>query len=413
MVEIGARLDEGAGALRHLLAVDGQEAVDEDTRRHAEARPVQHRGPEQGVEVGDVLADEVIELDIGVRAPRTVEVEVVASRTQVSEAPHVPDWRVQPDVEVLSGDVGDLEAEVRRIPRDVPVLQAGVEPLVELVGNLGLHRRASVAAAVGEPPPQRGLEVRQTHEVVLRRAELGPLPGQHRHRVVEVCRAVGGAADLAVVSVLVGGAAARARALDVAVRQEHRLGGVVRLVHVLAHDVSGVVQPRVDQLRAHPILGRMGGVIVVERNPEVPEVGPMLLADHLDESFRGHPFLLGLEHDGGAVSVVGAHVRAAAAESALEPHPDVGLDVFHHVPEVNRAVGVGQSARHHESASRFGHGIDSVAWPGDGRPRTLAPSCGGRHDARSGGGGGISGAHGSNRRSSHPISLTYSCFPRK
>ena len=249
----------------------------------------------------------------------------------------------------------------------------------ELVGDLGLHRGAAVQAAAREPLPQHRLEVRQAHEVVLRGAELGLLPRQDRHRVGEVRRAVGRAADLAVVAVLLRRAAARARALDVAVRQEHRLGGVVGLVDVLAHDVPGLVQPVVDQLRARPVLGRVGGVVVVERDPEVPEVGPVLPADLLDEVFRGHALLLGLEHDRGAVSVVGAHVRAPMAEPALEPHPDVGLDVLHHVTEVDRAVRVRQCARHHESASRFGHGIRFRCDAGGRTAAYVSTVAGGRH----------------------------------
>ena len=101
------------------------------------------------------------------------------------------------------------------------------------------------------------------------------------------------------------------------------------------------------------------------------------LADLLDERLRRHSFLLGLEHDRRAVPVVRAHVRAAVAAPALEPHPDVGLDVFHQMPEVDRAVRVRQCARHQESASRDGHGIDSVASRGTGWPRTLAPRKGG------------------------------------
>ena len=38
MVQVRAGLDEGAGPLRHLLAVDGQEAVDEHAGRHAGSR---------------------------------------------------------------------------------------------------------------------------------------------------------------------------------------------------------------------------------------------------------------------------------------------------------------------------------------------------------------------------------------
>ena len=64
VLEIGARLDEGAARLGHLLAVHGQEAVREDRGRGAEARAAQHGRPEQGVEVDDVLADEVVQLGL-------------------------------------------------------------------------------------------------------------------------------------------------------------------------------------------------------------------------------------------------------------------------------------------------------------------------------------------------------------
>ena len=321
--------------------------------------------------------DEVVELDVRTGAPGTVEVEVAAPRAQVPEAAHVPDRRVEPHVEVLPGHVRNLEPEVRSVARDVPVLQAGIEPLVELVGDLGLHRGAAVAPPAGEPPPQRRLEVRQAHEVVLRRSQLGLLPRQDRHRIGKIGGAVGRAADLAVVTVLIRCPAARTRSLDVAIRQEHLLHRVVCLGDVLARDVPGLLQPRVDQLGARAILRRVGGVVVVERDREVPKVGPVFFADRLDERLRSHSLLLGLEHDRSAVSVVGADVGAAVTERPLESHPDVGLDVLHHVPDVNRAVCVRQRARHQERAIRCGHGIDSVVWLETGRPRTLAPSPGG------------------------------------
>ena len=50
--------------LRHLLAVDGQEAVDVDLLRQAEAGRLEHRRPEERVEIGDVLADEVVDFGL-------------------------------------------------------------------------------------------------------------------------------------------------------------------------------------------------------------------------------------------------------------------------------------------------------------------------------------------------------------
>jgi hypothetical protein len=39
--------------------------------------------------------------------------------------------------------------------------------------------------------------------------------------------------------------------------------------------------------------------------------------------------------------VVGAHEMHFVAAHALEAHPDVGLDVFHDVADVERAIGIG------------------------------------------------------------------------
>src|SRR3546814_4677862 len=73
---------------------------------------MQHRRPEQAVEVDDVLADEVVQL--GLAAGRHVFEEVGAvALAQRLEAAEVADRRVQPDVQELAGVPGDLEAEIR------------------------------------------------------------------------------------------------------------------------------------------------------------------------------------------------------------------------------------------------------------------------------------------------------------
>jgi hypothetical protein len=64
--------------------------------------------------------------------------------------------------------------------------------------------------------------------------------------------------------------------------------------------------------------------------------------------------LLGGNHDGRAVCIVGADEVHLVALHALETHPDVGLDVFHDVADVEAiAVGVGQG------------GGDEVVFPGN------------------------------------------------
>ena len=66
-LEIAQRVDAGAARLGHLLAGNADEAVDVDVVGHLVGRAgeLQHRRPEQGVEVDDVLADEVDLLGVG------------------------------------------------------------------------------------------------------------------------------------------------------------------------------------------------------------------------------------------------------------------------------------------------------------------------------------------------------------
>ena len=92
-----------------------------DRRWPTHAGTVQHGGPEKRVEVADVLADEVMQFDVAVDLEECVDVETlrIAERLQTAE---VTDRRIEPDIEILAGIAGDLEAEVGRVARDVPVL---------------------------------------------------------------------------------------------------------------------------------------------------------------------------------------------------------------------------------------------------------------------------------------------------
>jgi hypothetical protein len=83
-------------------------------------------------------------------------------------------------------------------------------------------------------------------------------------------------------------------------------------------------------------------VPVVERDVEAVEVRLAPGRDLGHESLRRLARLVGGDHDRRAVRVVGADEVHLCAAHALEPHPDVGLDVLHHVADVERRVGVGQ-----------------------------------------------------------------------
>src|SRR5690606_28709346 len=141
--QIGAGLDEGAPGLGHFLAVDRYKTMGIDGSGSAEAGALEQGRPEQGVEVDDVLADKVIELGFGVGVPVLVKVEVGAAAAQVFEAGHVTNRCIQPDIKILARSVGNFKPEIGRVTADIPLLQAGVQPFGQFVGDLGLQGAAA------------------------------------------------------------------------------------------------------------------------------------------------------------------------------------------------------------------------------------------------------------------------------
>jgi hypothetical protein len=179
VLEVALRGHEGAARLRHLLAVHGQEPVRVHGRGLPEASALERRRPEQRVEIEDVLADEVVQLVAAVRLPPVLEIQPCPGAV-VGEGGHVTDRRVEPDVEILARRIRDLETEVRRVARDVPVAQARLEPFVELVGDRVLQRSGPC------PGAQHRLEVAEAEEHVLGLTLDRRTAGDDRDRVNQV-----------------------------------------------------------------------------------------------------------------------------------------------------------------------------------------------------------------------------------
>ena len=360
VVEPATRINKGAARLGHLLAIDGQKAVRVDGRGQAEAGAAQHRRPEEGVEVENVLADEVIQLGLAALAPEIVKLEL-GLRAQVLETCHVADRRIQPHVEILSRGIRNLEAEIRSVARDVPVLEAGGEPFVELVRHFRLYV-AGIGDVRKQIAAQLVFEVAELEEVMFGFFGDRRHARQRRHGILQFGRRVGGAAHFTAVAVLVLGPALRALALDEPVGQEHLLDRIVRLLDHAPGDMPGIAQTCIYGIGERTVLGRVGGVVVVKGHAELGEVTRVFGVHALDELLGGDAFLLRPQHHRCAVGVVGADVMALMAAQFLETHPDVGLDVFHQVSEMNRPVGVGQGAGNQYLAFRGGHGHGG---PGD------------------------------------------------
>lgn len=69
----------------------------------------------------------------------------------------------------------------------------------------------------------------------------------------------------------------------------------------------------------------------------------MSLAHVTDQFFLTSPFLASADHDRGAMSIVGTNVDAAVATHLLKTNPNVRLDIFHQMSDVNRAIRVWKS----------------------------------------------------------------------
>ena len=98
----------------------------------------------------------------------------------------------------------------------------------------------------------------------------------------------------------------------------------------------------------------MGAVIIVVADEKAGEVGEVLFAHFGNHVFGRDALFLRGQHHGRAVGVVGAAVVALVAAQFLKAHPNVGLDVFDHVAEVDAAVGIGQRGGNEDFAC---HGL--------------------------------------------------------
>ncbi len=191
---------------------------------------------------------------------------------------------------------------------------------------------------------------------------------ERRVRVDELGRRVDRAAHLASVPVLVFRMAVRTFALDVAVGKEHPFDRVIELLDGLTIDEIGFLQPPIDVLRQRHILRRVGRVPVIEADMKAAQVLRPSRRDARHQLLGADPFALRLEHDRRAVRIIGAYEMHLVPQHALKAHPDIALDVLHNVPDVKRAIGVGESGGDEEFSS---HG-DSL----QGSPEAKQPGGG-------------------------------------
>ena len=180
---------------------------------------------------------------------RAAGVEVVLQRCEIA------DRCIQPDVEVLSRRIGNRNAEVGRIARDIPVAERFVPLPVSHSRALFTTcdcSRSGVSSHARRNSTHFGSESlkKKWSDVLQHRLRAG----KRRVRIDEIGGRIDDAAHLAGVGVLILRMAVGTFALDVAVRQEHALDGIVKLLDRLDVDEPGLFQSLIDILRKLGVL---------------------------------------------------------------------------------------------------------------------------------------------------------------
>src|SRR4051812_5996800 len=121
MIQVGSGTNERPLALGHLLTIDGEEAMNMDERWKREFCRLEHRGPEERVKVRDVLADKVMHFSRR-RTPPIFKFLTMLLAPLPARS-HVADWSVEPHVPIVARTIGNLKAEIRRRPRNIPITQ--------------------------------------------------------------------------------------------------------------------------------------------------------------------------------------------------------------------------------------------------------------------------------------------------
>ena len=160
--------------------------------------------------------------------------------------------------------------------------------------------------------------------------------------MLEVGRGVDGAAHLAIVAILILGAALGAFAFDEAIGQEHALVGIKKLLDRALNDQTFLAQSLVDVLGQLVVFGCIGRVPVIEGNVKAIQVGGPAGCHLSHESLGRETCFFRGDHDGSAVGIVGTDEFHVVALHSLKANPEVRLDVFHDVAHVKGAIGVGQ-----------------------------------------------------------------------
>jgi len=178
------------------------------------------------------------------------------------------------------------------------------------------------------------------NEEMFGRSEFRFGPGQRTDRIDQIGRAIGCSAFIATVSVLIFRFTLRTGPFDEAIRQKGFDLGIEQLCDFFFTDEARFPECGPD-LAADLAIGiAVGTAVVIELNIEARKIIDMGLPHPGDQCFLGTALLPCPVHDCRAVRVVGTDIHAAISPEFLESNPDIGLNVFDQMPQVDMPVGI-------------------------------------------------------------------------
>jgi hypothetical protein len=119
---------------------------------------------------------------------------------------------------------------------------------------------------------------------------------------------------------------------------------VIGLLNHATFDQIAFRQAMVDLFYELAVLLGVGGVKIVKLDHEPAEITLVFLLIRHHHFLGADALFPGLQHDGGAMSIAAADENAVATPKSLEANPDIRLNVFNEVPQVDGPVRVRQSA---------------------------------------------------------------------
>ena len=84
---------------------------------------------------------------------------------------------------------------------------------------------------------------------------------------------------------------------------------------------------------------------MVKLNVEPIQVGFTAGCNSGNKLLRSDPFFLGGNHHRGAVRIIGTDKMNGMSIHSLSAHPNVGLNIFHDMSDMEMPIGIGKSSR--------------------------------------------------------------------